>query len=293
MTQAKQPTPLTGRAEHILRLLEENGSWCSGEKLSELLGISRAAVAKQIAGLRLRGHVIQSVSGRGHRLLLKKESLDSAAVGENLRTRHIGRGEWHVHAETTSSSDEAIRLALSGAASGSVVVAERQSRGRGRKGHLWFSAPHGLMFSVLLRPAMPATDLVWLTPLGVLAVAEAVEEQTGLRPTVKAPNDVLIGRRKVAGVLLETGMRGGEPDWAVLGIGCNVNTLPEEFPPALQQDITSLFAESGEAASRAGLLAAILNRLEFWYERLESGDAKALLDVWERRLAGKNAAGSE
>lgn len=291
MMQTKQPQPLIGRAEHILRLLEEDGSWCSGEKLSALLGISRAAVAKQIAGLRLRGHAIQSVSGRGHRLLLKKENLDPAGMGKSLRTRHIGRGEWHVLAETTSSSDEAIRLALSGAASGSVVVAERQSRGRGRKGHLWFSAPHGLMFSVLLRPAMPAANLAWLTPLGVLAVAEALEERTDLSPTVKAPNDVLIGRRKVAGVLLETGMRGGEPDWAVLGIGCNVNTLPEEFPPALQQDITSIFAESGRAVSRAELLAAILNRLEFWHERLESGDAKMLQEVWERRLAGKSATG--
>lgn len=289
MRQAKQPATLTGRAEHILGLLEETGDWCSGERLSALLGISRAAVAKRIAGLRRHGHVIQSVTGRGHRLLLKKEDLDPVVVKDNLRTRSMGRGEWHMHAETTSSSDEAIRLALAGAAEGSVVVAESQSRGRGRKGHFWFSAPRGLMFSVLLRPSAPTATPARLTRLGVLAVAEAVEERTGLCPTIKTPNDVLIGRRKMAGVLLETGMRGGEPDWAVLGIGCNVNALPEEFPAALRNSATSVFAESGRAACRAGLLAAILNRLEFWYERLESGDQKALQEQWEQRIAGQGA----
>ena len=287
MTQAKPAKAFDERAEYILRLLEEGGDWQSGEKLSALLGISRAAVAKRIAGLRARGHAIQSVSGRGHRLLLKRENLDAVAVGRSLRTRHIGRGQWRVFAETTSSSDEAIAMALAGAAAGSVVVAERQSRGRGRKGHAWFSAPHALMVSVLLRPTVPTTELAWLTPLGVLAVAEAIEEVAGLRPAVKAPNDVLVGRRKVAGVLLETGMRGGEPDWAVLGMGCNVNTLPEEFPHPLRGAITSLFAETGAAVSRADLLTAVLNRMEFWYERLESGNARRLREEWERRLAGK------
>ena len=289
MTQVKHAKASDERAKHILRLLEEGGDWQSGEKLSAMLGISRAAVAKRIAGLRARGYAIQSVSGRGHRLLLRRESLDADAVGRSLRTRHIGRGQWRVFAETTSSSDEAIAMALVGAPSGSVAVAERQSRGRGRKGHAWFSAPHALLVSVLLRPAVPAADLAWLTPLGVLAMAEAIEEITGLRPAVKAPNDVLAGRRKVAGVLLETGMRGGEPDWAVLGMGCNVNTLPEEFPQPLRGAITSLFAETGAAVSRVDLLAAVLNRMEFWYERLESGNARSLREEWERRLAGKTA----
>ncbi len=286
MTQAKHAKASDERTQLLLRLLEDSGDWQSGERLSTLLGISRAAVAKRIAGLRARGYAIQSVSGRGHRLLLKRENLDADAVGRNLRTRHIGRGQWRVFAETTSSSDEAIAMALAGAPAGSVAVAERQSRGRGRRGHAWFSAPHALMVSVLLRPAVPTTDLAWLTPLGVLAMAEAIEEIVGLRPTVKAPNDVLVGRRKVAGVLLETGMRGGEPDWAVLGIGCNVNTLPREFPQPLRGAITSLFAEIGAAVSCARLLAAVLNRMEFWYERLESGDVRSLREKWDLRLAG-------
>ena len=115
-------------------------------------------------------------------------------------------------------------------------------------------------------------------------MAEAIEEVAGFRPTVKAPNDVLAGRRKVAGVLLETGMRGGEPDWTVLGMGCNVNTLPEEFPPPLRSAVTSLFAETGAPVSRVDLLAAVLNRVEFWHERLESGNARSLQEEWERRL---------
>ena len=287
MPQAKHAKASDERTEHLLRLLEQGGDWQSGETLSALLGISRAAVAKRIAGLRARGHAIQSVSGRGHKLLLKREELNADAVGRTLRTRHIGHGQWRVFAETTSSSDEAIAMALAGAVSGSVAVAERQSRGRGRKGHAWFSAPHALMVSVLLRPAVPAADLAWLTPLGVLAVVEAVETVAGLQPAVKAPNDVLVGRRKVAGVLLETGMRGGEPDWAVLGIGCNVNTPSEEFPPPLRNAVTSLLAESGAAVSRADLLAAVLNRMEFWYELLESGNVRSLREEWDRRLAGK------
>ena len=281
MMHEKRPRTSSGRAEHILLLLEESGDWYSGEKLSRHLGISRAAVAKQIAGLRLQGHVIQSVTGKGHKLLLRNDVLNAADVAGNLRTRRIGRAEWHFHSEVSSTSDEAIKLALSGAREGSVVVAEQQSQGRGRRGHAWFSAPHGLMFSVLLRPAMPEVEPAWLTSIGVLAVAEAIQAITGLRPVVKAPNDVYLGKRKVAGILAETGFRSGEPEWAVLGIGCNVNTLPEEFSPLLRNSATSLFVESGKTISRASLLAAILNEMEFWYEKLESADSAALKKRWQ------------
>ena len=92
----------------------------------------------------------------------------------------------------------------------------------------------------------------------------------------------------MAGVLLETGLRGGETDWAVLGIGCNVNTLPEDVPPLLQSRITSIFADTAVPASRVDLLAAILNRLELWYDHLESGKTRLIRECWERHL-GKQA----
>ncbi len=151
-----------------------------------------------------------------------------------------------------------------------MILAEHQTQGRGRKGDVWRSLPRGLQFSVLLRPDARTWNAAAMTGLAALAVARAVADLTALEPFVKAPNDVHIKGRKLAGTLVETGLRGDEPDWAVVGIGCNVNALPEDFPPeeCLEDGrprFTSLLAETGRCLSRPALLASILEHLEALY----------------------------
>lgn len=249
-----QPDPL-------LDWLAESDGWRSGEEIAGRLGISRAAVAKRVATLRRAGHAIESTPRRGHRLLARADVLTEATVKPWLRTRSWGRGAWRVAAETGSTNDDAIALLAEGAPEGDVVLAERQTRGKGRKAHGWFTAPRGLHFSVTLRPTR-AGKVESLTQ----AAAEVVARTVG--GVFAPPNDVMLDGYKVAGILVETGWRGGELDWAVLGVGCNVNALATDFPPALRKTAGSLLGVTGQWRDRPALLAELLRRIETRYLRL-------------------------
>ena len=272
-TTPDSSSPKPDRKAQILALLEEQDGWVSGEDIAAGLGISRAATAKHIQALRREGHAIAAATRRGYRLLAKAEPLDQAAVTAALRTNFLGRAGWRFLPETSSTNNEAMLWAAQGGPAGAVVVAERQAQGRGRKGQAWVSTPRGLEFSFILRPDLSAfgtvDQLAQLTALAAKAVATAVTNLTKLTAVYKAPNDVLVNNRKVCGVLLELGFRAEELDWAVLGIGCNVNALPNELPEP--DRITSLLAESGAPLSRARLLAGILNEFESMYEYLREG----------------------
>jgi BirA family transcriptional regulator, biotin operon repressor / biotin---[acetyl-CoA-carboxylase] ligase len=150
---------------------------------------------------------------------------------------------------------------------GAVAVAEKQSEGRGRLGRSWH-APAGtsVLVSVLLRPAVDPPQLPELSLIAGGAVAEAIAGTTGLDPVIKFPNDVLLGGRKVAGILAEAGA-----GRVVLGIGVNANQTAEQLPPDAQTEPTSLRLELGEPVDRASLLAAILLQVERAYDAWVSG----------------------
>lgn len=266
MTKAlAKENPVRG---HILAMLEQAGGWCSGEDISERLGISRAAVGKHVSALRADGHAIAAATRRGYRLLVRRDALDGNEVATGLRAGILGQGQWRILAETASTNLEAVRLAAEGAEEGAVVFAERQTRGRGRKGHDWVSVPRGLQFSVLFRPDSRYWNADALTCLGALAVVRAVKKTAGIEAAFKRPNDVYAGGRKLAGILVETGYRADEPEWAVLGIGCNVNALPEDFPSEVRDKFTSVLREAGHAVSRPALLRFILEALDSAYARM-------------------------
>lgn len=157
--------------------------------------------------------------------------------------------------ETASTNDDAMALGRAGVAAGTIVVAERQTAGRGRRGRAWVSAPdESLAFSVLARPKFPRALWGRLALIAGLAVAEALET-FGYEPRMKWPNDVLLAGRKVCGILVET-----DEDFAVIGIGLNV--LVRVFPEELAETATSLWLVDGQNVAREGLLAAISDRLE-------------------------------
>jgi BirA family transcriptional regulator, biotin operon repressor / biotin---[acetyl-CoA-carboxylase] ligase len=148
------------------------------------------------------------------------------------------------------------------AAEGAVVVAEEQTAGRGRLGRPWFAAPGtSLLFSINLRPAVETPRLPELSVVAGRACAEAIREVTGLDPTIKLPNDLLVGGRKLAGILAEA-----REDRVVLGIGINVNVSSKDLPRNVDREPTSLLAELGSPVDRAPLLAAILLMLERRYD---------------------------
>ena len=202
------------------------------------------------------------------------------------RAGPIGRRvHWFVSAASTN--DVAARLAEQGAEEGTTVVAEMQTAGRGRHGRVWFSPRGaGLYASVILRPSPdPANEespsaLITLTS-GV-AIAQAVRAATGLPAEIKWPNDVLIGRRKLAGILAEAAMQGGTLHFIVVGFG--VNLQPAAYPPDLAPRVTSIEAETTRPADRALILAEILASIGERYGDLRAGRFDAILSAW-RRLA--------
>jgi BirA family biotin operon repressor/biotin-[acetyl-CoA-carboxylase] ligase len=180
-----------------------------------------------------------------------------------------------------STNDEARRLAEGGGREGLMVVAEAQTGGRGRAGRKWITPPAAaLAFSLILRPALPASRAARLTMLGGVAACEAIEQSTGLRAALKWPNDVLVSGRKVAGILTESAVLGDQLEYAILGLGVNVSSAP----PAAEVDFpaTSLQAEAGREVDRLKLLRAILACLEAHYPSLPND---SLFQAWRARLA--------
>ena len=268
------------RREHILRLLELASGWCSGESISAQLGISRAAVAKHVAALRAMGHGIESAPRRGYRLAVKADCLSRESMEGLLTTEELGKKEWRYLEETSSTNKIAALWAMDGAEEGGLVLAEHQVAGRGTKGKTWHSPPRGIQFSLVFHPGINDNITEILTMLGTVAVAEAIGRVCPLQPVIKAPNDVLVDGRKVCGVLVEVGLLDGDTDWAVLGIGCNVNARQADFPKELSQHASSLFIEGKVPVPRRELLAAILERLEYWYGCVRQNALPTLKSRW-------------
>lgn len=184
---------------------------------------------------------------------------------------------------TASTNDVAARLAESGAEEGTTVVAEMQTAGRGRHGRVWFSpAGAGLYTSVIVRSEKALSDATHpatlLTLASGVAIAEAVRAVTGLPAEIKWPNDILIGGRKLAGILAEATVQAGQPLFVVVGFG--VNLQPAAYPPELASRVTSIEAETNRPADRALLLAEILASLGERYADLREGRFDAILTAW-------------
>ena len=205
--------------------------------------------------------------------------LNLAAVEQRLTTRFVGHRLLYL-TSTTSTMDIARGDAEAGARDGTVVLAEEQTKGRGRFDRAWVSpAGQNLYLTLIMRPSL--ARLRSLSIVSPLAVALAVEDATDLAPRIKWPNDVLINGRKLSGVLIESEVRGQSVEYALLGIGINVN-FDVEQSAEIANIATSLKRELGRETSREDLLADVLNRFEQLYEDAPKGDT--VLRQWRSRL---------
>lgn len=271
----------------ILRVIRTAGdAGASGADLARELGISRAAVWARIEELRHLGYDIAASPHRGYVLRGTPDALHADdLLSRQEGTRVIGR-DIRVFQETASTNDIADRLARDGVAEGMVIFAESQSQGRGRLGRRWESPTgKGLWFSVLLRPRLHPSAATQLTVLAAVACARAVERQTPLRPAIKWPNDLMFGRKKCGGILLEMSAELDHIRYVVLGIGIDVNIEAKEFPAELRGLATSLRIESGRLVDRPALASALLRELDLAYHQLEAGGFAALADDWESRCS--------
>jgi BirA family biotin operon repressor/biotin-[acetyl-CoA-carboxylase] ligase len=263
--------------------------------LAKQLGASPHAVRERIKELRVAGFEIDERPALGFRLVAAPDRLIGDDLASRLGPCALAR-EIVVFEETDSTNEAALKRGRHGASEGVVIFAERQTAGRGRFGRRWESASHrGLWFSLLMRPELPVAQWTRLTTWAAVSVATAIERFTGLRASIKWPNDVYVAERKVAGMLIESGTDTGGRPFAVVGIGVNVNQEAEDFPDELSTKAGSLRMAAGRSFDRTALAAAILNELESQLGGLgaafaelvaEAGVRSFLLGRWVQFRAG-------
>ncbi|MBI3595813.1 MAG: biotin--[acetyl-CoA-carboxylase] ligase [Nitrospirae bacterium] len=213
----------------------------------------------------------------------RSQPLTPDAIRSGLKTERLGQ-TLHVYDRTESTNSTAHALAKKGAPEGTVVLANTQTRGRGRMGRHWISPPDvNLYFSIILRPVGDPQRVGLWTLAAANAVAQAIEQTVGLPARLKWPNDLLIHHKKVAGLLLESVVQKGQIRYLVLGIGVNVNLLCEALPKTLRNSISSLRQESGRVVDRIRLLQRILETLEIQYRSFQVEPPGKILNAYTAR----------
>jgi len=207
-----------------------------------------------------------------------ENNLSPASITSNLGTHFVGQ-EVLYYPSLTSTMEVARQEAQLGAREGTVVIADEQTMGKGRMKRVWLSPKGSIALSIILHPSV--ANLPYLIMLSSLAVVHSIEAVTGLRSQVKWPNDVLVSDRKVCGILIESSVRGKIVDYAIIGIGLNVNLILSDFPE-IQSMATSLSAELGRDVSRLKVVRRLLIEVERLYLALQAGGS--IYEEWRDSL---------
>ncbi|MCJ7547992.1 MAG: biotin--[acetyl-CoA-carboxylase] ligase [Deltaproteobacteria bacterium] len=268
-------------AGRILEMLRQQEAPLSGAEMSKTLGISRSAVWKHIKVLRREGYRIEAKPARGYRLVGVPSHPTPWEIQAGLGTEQIGKRIYTL-SQASSTTEVAFGLALKGAEEGVVVLAESQIKGKGRMGRPWES-PAGLniYLSLILRPRIVPSKTPLITLMAAVACAEAIDKVTGLLPAIKWPNDLLLERKKLGGILTEADMELDRINFVVVGIGINVNMTRALFPPSIKDTATSLQEALGREISRIALIQAVLQQMEQWYQRLAQGRGEEIRRRWK------------
>lgn len=248
----------------LLKILRESGAYVSGQQLCEHFGVSRTAVWKVIRQLKEEGYEIEAVKNKGYHIREIPDVITSEEVKSRLHTKWMGQNCLYLDC-VDSTNNYAKWIAEEGAADGTLVMADEQTGGKGRRGRGW-ETPGGvnIAMTLLLRPRIQPEHASRLTLLMAIAVAQGIRSVTGLDAGIKWPNDVVVHGKKVCGILTEMSAEVDYINYVVIGTGINVNQ--ESFPEEIRHIAGSLCVELGEKISRAELAASIMEALERIYE---------------------------
>jgi len=262
--------------EKILQRLKNNGEFVSGEEISNALGISRQALWKHMQDLKEAGYEILAVPHLGYRLLSSPDRLYPYEVQSGLGTSLIGKNILYMES-VGSTMDIAVEKGMGGAPEGTIVLAETQTKGRGRLGRQWLSPKYkGLYFSLVLRPRLPPQYVPVLTLLVAIGVCEAVRAILSLDARIKWPNDIMLNNKKTGGILTELSAEADMTRFVVAGLGLNVNNGPRSLP----EGATSLCEFTGAQVNRIRLLQEILRKIESGYLQLQDSGSAFLIEKW-------------
>ncbi|MDD5116275.1 MAG: biotin--[acetyl-CoA-carboxylase] ligase [Candidatus Omnitrophica bacterium] len=262
--------------EKILEHLKKGHEYISGDEIASRLGISRQGLWKHIQELKDSGYDIVAVPHLGYRLESSPDRLSGMEVSHGLNTKFIAR-KIHYFDYLSSTMDFAMQLGMDSAPCGTVVIAESQTKGRGRLGRSWFSPKYkGIYFSLILRPEIAPSASPILTLLNAVSICESVKNICGLDARIKWPNDVFVNGRKIAGILTEINAEMDKINFVVIGIGLNVNNDKR----SLVAQATSLKEQLGHSLSRVALFQELLRRIEDNYILMGKEGSGPIIEKW-------------
>jgi BirA family biotin operon repressor/biotin-[acetyl-CoA-carboxylase] ligase len=273
MAQETLPGTTDKRLAALVTLLAENATIAiSGARIAREIGVSRSMVWQWVRQLRGLGVRVKGKAGTGYFLERVPDILTPDMLRQRLKGSLFGKHIYHFF-KTDSTNRVALELGHAGEPEGTVVLAEEQTAGKGRAGRAWQSErAAGIYVTLLLRPRLAPVQAPLLTMMAGLSARTAIEVQTGLAADLKWPNDLILGGKKVGGILTEMHAEPSQVRFVIVGIGLNVNQ--EKFPGELGTTASSLRIETGKQVSRLELLVTLLREFENDYNRfLREGPA--------------------
>lgn len=270
----------------ILSMLRQAEGYVSGQQMCDALHISRTAVWKNINQLKEEGYKIEAQNKLGYKLTECPDILSRHELESRLSEGVMGRKVVY-YEETDSTNIAARQLDEHDGLHGTLVVAERQTAGKGRRGHSWESPQgQGIWMSLVLRPDILPVKASMLTLVMALAVAQGIEKVTGIQTQIKWPNDIVAEGKKLCGILTEMSTEMEYIQRVVIGVGINVNI--KEFPEEIAATASSLYLLTGKTWGRAVLIQEVMKSFEKWYNVfMESQDLSGLVQEYEERLVNR------
>ncbi|MCP4649983.1 MAG: biotin--[acetyl-CoA-carboxylase] ligase [PVC group bacterium] len=261
----------------VLNFLKDNRDFfVSGEDICRKLKVSRTAVWKHIQNLKRHGYEIVAQPHLGYRLEKIPDSLLPDEIVYKLKTKKFGQ-KVVSYASIGSTNDAAYTLAEQNAMEGTLVVAEQQTKGKGRMGRSWKS-PHGegIYASLILRPVITPEEAGKITLMAAVSIAKTIRQLSGLPAVIKWPNDIMIENEKICGILTEMSAELDMINFVVLGVGININTDSHKLPPGA----TSVCQKLGREINRVEFLRVLLLEMERHYEKIKKKKFTLIIDEW-------------
>lgn len=276
--------------EEILRLLRSADGYISGQELCNRFGVSRTAVWKTINQLKEAGYEIEAQQNKGYRLMAAPDLMTEAEIKSLMHTDWVAKEVLYFDT-IDSTNTKAQELAEKGYPSGTLVVADKQESGKGRRGRSWVSpSGTGIFMTLMIKPDINPNNASMLTLVAALAVAKAITSVTGEEALIKWPNDIVVNSKKVCGILTEMNAQFDYINHIVVGIGINVHN--ESFPEEISQMASSLMIEAGgKRFHRAQIIAETMSYFEQYYDTfLKTQDLSALVREYDELLVNMNKA---
>lgn len=276
--------------EEILRLLRGADGYISGQELCNRFGVSRTAVWKAINQLKEAGYEIEAQQNKGYRLKAAPDLMTVAEIKSLMHTDWVAKEVLYFDT-IDSTNTKAQELAEKGYPSGTLVVADKQESGKGRRGRSWVSpSGTGIFMTLMIKPDINPNNASMLTLVAALAVAKAITSVTGEEAMIKWPNDIVVNGKKVCGILTEMNAQFDYINHIVVGIGINVHN--ESFPEEISQMASSLMIEAGgKRFHRAQIIAETMSYFEQYYDTfLQTQDLSALVREYDELLVNMNKA---